>query len=218
MNEQLEKIFEAPSYLKGALVAGTVAVVCGFYYLSLYSPVGEELVVAQGEVEKLNVEVTQKLGIANNLTKFEAEVERLDVELKRALAELPDKKEIPQLLERISDKARDAGLLVNVFKPQQPQNKNFYAELPIQIEVEGGYHQVATFFDEVGHLERIVNLDQVSMLTPKKGDNGNIIKTSVVATSFRFLDESERPKEDGTTANKRRRKKPATAKKGATEE
>lgn len=218
MNEQLEKLFEAPSYVKGAVVASAVAVVCGLYYLSIYSSIGEELVTAQGEVEKLNVEVTQKLGIANNLAKFEAEVERLDVELKRALAELPDKKEIPQLLERISDKARDAGLLVNVFKPQQPQNKNFYAELPIQIEVEGGYHQVATFFDEVGHLERIVNLDQVSMLAPKKGDAGNIIKTSVVATSFRFLDESERPKDEGGSANKRRRKKGGAAKKGGAEE
>jgi type IV pilus assembly protein PilO len=131
--------------------------------------------------------------------------------LKKALAELPDNKEIPQLLEKVADKAKDAGLDVRLFVPKAEQRKDFYAEVPVQIEVGGGYHQVATFFDEVSHLERIVNINEFSMSDPERTDSGLVLKTSLVATSFRFLDESERPKED-TATGKHRRKKPSAAK------
>ena len=68
---------------------------------------------------------------------------------------------------------------------------------------------MAAFFDEVGHLERIVNIDDFSMTDPKKGDAGRYMKTSLVATSFRFLDESERPKEDKGKSSKRRKRQKA---------
>ena len=56
---------------------------------------------------------------------------------------------------------------------------------------------MASFFDEVAHLERIVNVDQFSMKDPKSADEGLLLNTSALATSFRFLDESERPKVEG---------------------
>lgn len=206
MNEHVTRLLEAPVYARLGALAGMVAVVGGIYYTTVFSDMGTEIASVNGEIEKLTVELSQKTAIANSLPRFEREVERLDVELKRALAELPDKTEIPQLLERISDKARDAGLTVSVFKPQAGEMKDFYAEIPIQIEVSGGYHQVATFFDEVGHLERIVNVDQIGFSEPKKTEDGMLLKTTILATSFRFLDESERPKEDNKKKARKRRK------------
>ena len=151
------------------------------------------------------------------LDSFLQEVSHLEGELQKALQELPDSREIPQLLERISDKARDSGLDVRLFRPQIEQLRDFYAEVPVDIEVSGTYHQVASFFDEVGHMERIVNLGTLSMSEPKKTNVGQILKTTVVATSFRFVDESEMQKAAKPEENSAKNPKKESAKASADE-
>ncbi len=192
MNPQVEKIFKLPFPAKMGIVLGALALLGGGYWYMYYSPLDEQILKLTEETEQLKAQVAEKRAIAANLDKFLAEVDRLDEELRKALLELPDKKEIPQLLERISDKARDAGLDVRLFKPQPEQMQDFYASVPVDIEVSGTYHQVASFFDEVGHMERIVNLGEFMMSDPKDSDNGKILKTTAIATSFRFVDETER--------------------------
>ena len=192
MDPRLEKVFKLPFAAKMGIVLGCMAVIGGAYWYLYYSPLDEQIAKLQGETEQLKAQVAEKRAIAANLDKFLAEVDRLDEELRKALLELPDKREIPQLLERISDKARDAGLDVRLFRPQPEQMQDFYAQVPVDIEVSGTYHQVASFFDEVGHMERIVNLGEFSMGDPKDSDNGKILRTTAIATSFRFVDENER--------------------------
>lgn len=192
MNPKVEKIFKLPFTAKIGIAVACLALLGGGYWYMFYSALDEQFAALAEETEKLKAEVAEKRAIAANLDKFLAEVDRLDEELKKALLELPDKREIPQLLERISDKARDAGLDVRLFRPQAEAMQDFYAQVPVDIEVSGTYHQVASFFDEVGHLERIVNLGQFSMGDPKDSENGKILHTTAVATSFRFVDETER--------------------------
>ena len=205
-NETVERIIELPMIARGGILAGVAALLTGGYVLMFYQDLRDQMVQVEEDTKKVRDMVAEKERIVANLPKFEAEVERLDVELKKALSELPDEKEIPQLLEKIADKAKDAGLDVRLFKPKTEQRKDFYAEVPVEIEVGGGYHQVATFFDEVSHLERIVNIDQFSMTDPKVGESGKILKSSLVATSFRFLSEKERPKEDESKGKRRRKR------------
>ena len=216
MNETLEKVIELPVVARGGILAAFLSLLVGAYWYLFYQSVFEELTKVEEETKNVQLEVAEKQRIAANLPKFEAEVERLNVELRKALSELPDEKEIPQLLERIADKAKGSGLDVKLFRPKVEQRKDFYAEVPVEIEVEGGYHQVATFFDEVSRLERIVNIDQFSMIEPKVGEQGRNMKTALVANSFRFLDEAERPKPDEAAGGKRRRNK--AAKKGASKD
>ncbi len=192
MDPRIEKIFKLTFPAKIGILLGSLAVLASGYWYFFYSPLGVRLENVTAEMEKLKATVAEKRAIASNLDKFLAEVDRLDEELRKALLELPDKKEIPQLLERISDKARDAGLDVRLFRPQPEQMQDFYASVPVDIEVSGTYHQVASFFDEVGHMERIVNLGEFAMTDPKDSDTGKILHTTAVATSFRFVDESER--------------------------
>lgn len=214
MNPQIEKVFELSLAKKISIMVGSIALIGGGYWMMFYSSTINDIATVTTEVDKMKSEIAEKQVIAANLPQFESEVERLDDELSKALSELPDKKEVDELLDKISDKARDAGLDVRLFKPQAEQKKDFYAEVPVEIEVGGTYHQVATFFDEVGHLERIVNIDQFSLEKPEETEGRIQVNASVVATSFRFLDESERPKlestdGDGSKAKKRRKKKGA---------
>jgi type IV pilus assembly protein PilO len=205
VNEKLESIFELPTSYRAGILGGAVALVLGGYYFMFYGELGVAIKENRDAISSLELEIAEKSGIAANLPKFEREVEKLEVELKKALRELPDKKEIDLLLTRISDKARDAGLDIKLFEPQAEQLKDFYAEVPVAIEVTGNYHQVATFFDEVGRLKRIVNMDQFDLSTPTMVDGSMDLKTAATATSFRFLDPSERPSVNDKKKKRRRR-------------
>lgn len=211
MNPQVEKVFELSLAKKLGIMFGSVALIAAGYWFTFYSSTINEMAQVTTEVDRMKSEIAEKQVIAANLPQFESEVEKLDDELSKALSELPDKKEADELLDKISDKARDAGLDVRLFKPQAEQKKDFYAEVPVEIEIGGTFHQVATFFDEVGQLERIVNIDQFNLAQPQETDGRIQLNASVVATSFRFLDESERPKqnndgEGGKTKKKKKKK------------
>lgn len=215
MMDKIAELVDWSWQKKLGLSAGLFALIVGGYYMMFYSSTEELLTTATDRLTKAREEIQKREILATNLPKYQAEVDALDGELKKALAELPDKKEISQLLEKISDRAKASGLDIQLFRPKGEAKKDFYAEVPVEIEVGGGYHQVATFFDEVGSLERIVNIDHFSMVNPVQSESGITLKASLIATSFRFLDESERPKpEDKNKAGK----KAARAPKKATDE
>ena len=85
--------------------------------------------------------------------------------------------------------------------------RDFYAEVPVELKVKGTYHELASFFDEIAHLNRVVNVQDFTMDKPKMSDEGMLLDTTVVVTSFRFLDESERPDNEKKGKKRRRRRK-----------
>lgn len=208
INPYIQNVLELPKPHKIGIVAGSVLLIAGFFWFVLIAPAYDELDKAQTAISGpngLQSQISQQRGIAANLDKYRAEVESLDIELKKALTELPDKREIDVLLAQVSTLGRDSGLEVRVFKPRDEQKKDYYAEVPVEMEMYGSYHQLATFFDEVGHMDRIVNLGEFDMREPEISDEAVYLKSKVVATTFRFLDENERPDtEDEGTDRKRR--------------
>ncbi len=199
MNRHLENVLERPANQKILGLLGLLVTITFIYWWMFFKPVGEELSTLRGAIDGpngLHVQIAAEEGIAKDLDKFVVEVKRLDVELEKALRQLPNAKEIDALLTQVSNLARDAGLEIRLFKPQPERKKDYYADVPVEMEVSGTYHQIATFFDEVGHLDRIMNLDEFSMVDPKIGEENVLLKTAVIGTTFRFLDESERALED----------------------
>lgn len=193
MNQAIVDNFMArPVWQRTAIWVGSLVFILFIFWSYFYKSKQQELEKLSGEIEKLNAEITKETRIAKNLDKFRKEVKELDVMLKFALQELPDKKEIPDLLSSVSNLAKDAGLQVGLFKPGPEQMREFYAEVPVAVSVQGTYHQVAAFFDEVGHLPRIVNINQIKLKEPKISDERIALTTDCVATTFRYLDESER--------------------------
>ncbi|WKZ57929.1 MAG: type 4a pilus biogenesis protein PilO [Bdellovibrionota bacterium] len=205
MHPALESLANRPRGQRLAILIGTILVV-GFlfwqYSLSPTVTAHEELGV---EVERLRSKVTQETRIARNLEKYKAEVRALNEAFDEALKELPDKREIPDLLQSVNSLARDAGLEIEFFQPRPEGIRDFYAEVPVSISVGGTYHQVAAFFDEVGQMQRIINIGDIAIANPVFKEDKEILgvgaqlesiplKTTCTATTFRFLDESERPK------------------------
>jgi type IV pilus assembly protein PilO len=171
------------------ICVGTLLLLGGAYYYFFYMAKAGTINRLKGTHNALQTKLKKARAAAKEIDKYEKQHKEAEVRFKLALRLLPDKKEIPGLLDGISTSGRRSGLEFLLFKPAEEALQDFYAEIPVKIELTGGYHNIAMFFDRVGRLPRIVNISDINITGLKKGERR--LKTSCVATTYRFLDPSE---------------------------
>ncbi len=146
----------------------------------------------------MQTELRKKRAVAAKLETVKKAVAVLDEELAKALKQLPTSEEIPKLLKTVSNLGVESGLDFLLFRPGTPRPippSYFYAEVPVSMENSGTFHDMATFFDKVSRLDRIVTVEQMSVTNQKYEDGKSPkLRSSYTATTFRFLPEEERPK------------------------
>jgi type IV pilus assembly protein PilO len=173
--------------LIGLLAAGVVA---AYAYL-LMMPLWEEKSRHEATLQKLQADLQQKQLIAANRPKLEAEIKALEKQLADALVRLPEEKEIPKLLTQVNTLGQQNGLEFLLFRPAAPAKKGFYAEVPIEMRVQGQYHSLGGFLDRVSKLERIVNVSDIKV-TPLAAAQAQRSERSIVAdmkaTTYTFLE------------------------------
>ena len=194
MNQLLDNILDRPKAQKIGILVAAIVLIAALYYSFLYSPRSDQIAQLAESVEVARNEKSAKTQKAANLPRLRKDLQQLDAELKKAVAQLPDKKEIAGLLSSISAKAQQAGLTVLLFRPRPENYQDFYAEVPVDISVKGNFHNTVSFFDEVGRLNRLVNIDNIGFKNPTVTGDSVVLETTSVATAFRFLDEAERKK------------------------
>jgi type IV pilus assembly protein PilO len=200
---------------KGArMAAGPVlmALVLGVYGYLFFLPARDELARAEQEQLQLQRKLSEVRAVAANEQAVRDEIAMLEKKLVVALRQLPDSKELPVLLTDVTSLGKNAGLDFRAFRPQQEIRKAFYAEVPIDIEFTGGFHEIATFFDQITRLPRIINISELDMSISKEGATGTLLKVEGKATTFRFVEPELEPKLDPKAAKGRGR---AAAKGGA---
>jgi type IV pilus assembly protein PilO len=207
LNELLDNLLERPGKQKIGILLVAIVLLAALYYSFLYSPRADELAKLSDSVEIARNEKMIKTQKSADLMRLRKDIQHLDAQLKRAVAQLPDKKEIADLLRGIAAKARQAGLDVVMFRPRPEAFQDFYAEIPVDITLKGSFHNTASFFDEVGRMDRLVNIDNVGFRNPTADGDHIVLETTSVATAFRFLDDAERKKvaEDKAKAAKAKR-------------
>jgi type IV pilus assembly protein PilO len=193
MNELLERIFELPPRQRVLLLVGSLAALFLAFVYFIYWPGKAAIAEKEQKRDELRQERDRKAKLVANLDVARAEVAKLNGDLRSAIAQLPDTKEIPDLLSSISSLGRESGLDIIQFKQRPERFEDFYAAVPVDILVRGTYNQVTTFFDKVSHMARIVNVTNVGIKnTAQPQSEGVILDTSCAAVTFRFLDEAER--------------------------
>lgn len=204
MNNFLEKFGALKWPVKLGVLAGIIALILGGIIFGLYQPKVQELEKKTTALQGKKAELEKMEAIAADYPAFKAEKEKLEQELKTALTKLPDSSQIPELLTSISNEAKRANLDVKNFKRNDEVKKPpIYAEVPVNMSVEGSYHQVARFFESLGKLDRIVNVRKVSMKPAQKQGGGarnlkfDTNETRVAAdflvVTYRFLSNAEAP-------------------------
>ena len=172
--------------LLGAIGVGIIAL----YVTQLALPLWELRDTLEMDVQKLQADLDQKRMIAANRSKLEEEIKGLEKQLAAAVVKLPEEKDIPNLLTQVNERGQQSGLEFLLFRPAAPVKKGFYAEVPIDMRVEGEYHTLATFLDRVSKLERIVNVTdlRINPLPAQRAKTGRTISADLKATTFTFLE------------------------------
>ena len=166
-----------------------VLVVSGYYYL-YYKEASQRIGAMETELAGLQSKIREQQAIAGNLRSFQDEVRRLEAQLSLLLEQLPNSAEIPSLLKSVSDLGKESGLDFLRFAPSGEVKKDFYAEIPVSISVNGDYHSFALFSDKVARYPRIVNLSNIAFSSPKpSGDNLVLVTVNCTATTYRFLEQ-----------------------------
>ena len=180
---------------KLALLGVVIFVVSALFFRVAILPKYKILEKKELEYNRLKTELAAQRAVAQDIGAFQARLDKVKKELAVMKAQLPDKKEIPNLLKTISSLGKESGLHFQLFRPKKEVSKDFYAEIPVEIKVVGGYNQVADFFYKVGRLDRIVNISNVIMENPAEEDGEIKLNTFCLATTFRFVEASTQENE-----------------------
>ncbi|MHB8424703.1 MAG: type IV pilus inner membrane component PilO [Gammaproteobacteria bacterium] len=173
-----------------AYVAVFIAVVFIGYYFWLSND-KQQLDQAQQQETVLKQQFEQKAAEAANLNIYKAQLEQMRRSFGTMLRQLPGRTEIPSLLQDISQTAQIDGLKQNLFKPENEIKKDFYAEKPIQIQVEGTYPQFGKFVSDVAALPRIVTVHDISIKPQGNDTTGTKLVMILTAKTYRYLEDSE---------------------------
>ena len=169
-------------------VALFVLLAGGFIYF-LYLPKHKQIDRLNTDLEKLEKKLTTAKRNARDLKQFQAKMKEAEAQFQMALKKLPEKEEIPSLLSSISNSGQQVGLEFLLFEPKAEKKKEFYAEIPVAMNIKGDYHNLALFFDQVARLSRIVNIQNIK-ITNSKAKNTRDLSTKCMAVTYKFIDAS----------------------------
>lgn len=158
-----------------ALVAG------GGYYYDTADQMAELESIEQKEVELKNDFVTKQKK-AVNLPEYKKQLDQIEDSLEEMIKQMPTEEEVASLLIDISQTGLASGLEFRLFKPSAPVQKDFYSELPINIQVIGRYEELGLFVSGLAALPRIVTVHDVNIKPESKVKEGTMLMNAVVKT------------------------------------
>jgi type IV pilus assembly protein PilO len=202
MNEWIEDLLDKPLQQKILYLTGASIVIWFVLWTVLLGGQWSRLSQLSEELGNDRERLASMQAKAANLEAVRAQVSELDRELSAALARLPDRKEIPNLLNNLSELANASGLRITKFRQLDELPRDYYAEVPVELSMQGSFHQVAAFFSRVPRLSRLINMSSISMKRPAVFGDAVQVDASCLATTFRFLDEEERAKNAKEKASK----------------
>jgi type IV pilus assembly protein PilO len=170
-----------------------IAVVLFFFLF--YQPNATKISTLTAQKDGLNKEIADLKAKQNDLPRLRRELAETEKLFNEAAVLLPKEKEIPQLLKDISSLGQNADLEFLTFKPLPDIPKDFYAELPISINVRGPYHNMGSFLDQVSKLGRIVTVSNIKMSAPKLDRGEMLLDSDCTLVTYRFTN-VELPKQD----------------------
>lgn len=200
-----DKLYPVPVWQRFAATFGVAAIIVGIFYFLVIAGQEQQIDKLQENLADINKQVADNKLHAQKLGKLMEKIARLDIEAEKAAKHLPTEKEIPELLEQVSNIGTQVGLEFITFKPRPEIRGEFYSQVPVQISVTGRFHNIMMFFDEIAHLPRIVTIGNITLKKDKKSSK---LTLNSLVTTYRFLEPKDTKKSSKKDAksNKGRQK------------
>jgi type IV pilus assembly protein PilO len=187
LDEKLEQLGKVPKSIRLAVVGVLLVAISAGYWFWSYQPAQVERAALVARSQELQRNLNNARSVANNVAAFEAEVAGLERDLDLALKQLPNRKQFEDLLQDISTAGKKVGVTIKSIDRDKEIPRDFYAEVPFEIELEGTYHDLARFFEMVANLPRIVNMGGMTIKVVKESRQSTRLRVTGMATTFRFL-------------------------------
>jgi type IV pilus assembly protein PilO len=170
-----------------------VAVAIGLIYMFVWQDRMPDLHQREDQEQQLRNDFRAKHAKAINLAVYKQQLSDIEKSFGALLRQLPSKTEVPNLLVDISQTGLAAALEEKLFQPGQEVKKDFYAELPIHIQLTGSYHQFGAFVSGIAALPRIVTLHDIQITPTSKDKNAGYdqLQLDLTAKTYRYLDDDE---------------------------
>jgi type IV pilus assembly protein PilO len=186
-----------PIKIGGILIVCAIVLFAGFWFLIQGEL--EQYGEAQKKEEALRETYMNKKALAINLPAYKEQMEEMEQTFGSLLRQLPNTTEVPDLLVDITQAGLGRGLEFTLFRPEKELPKDFYAEMPISVEVRGTYHELAQFVSDVAALPRIVTFGDIAISASKD----NKLTMSAKAKTYRYMEEGSVKKPDKAVARTR---------------
>jgi Tfp pilus assembly protein PilO len=160
------------------------ALVFGLAYWQYFSPMKDQLAAGELQLADLQTKIQEGQAAQQQLPRFREEVQQLELELDKLLRILPARRNTPDLLRRIRSLAEQGDFTLKRFTPGQLSDKEFFSEWPIAVDVEGGYHNLALFFDRISRFSRIINIEDLNISALGASSGTHTLTATFTAKTF----------------------------------
>jgi type IV pilus assembly protein PilO len=199
----LTKLGAPAKILVGLLMLGLPAI---GYYVVFHSEIQAEINAAKAKKQNLDFELESAEKAEHAYRKDLEELRERERRRSELVKVLPVSTEYPAFLASVQNVANLVGVELTAWTPQEEIPEQFYARVPMRIELSGRYHRLAKFFYNVGQVERIINMENIVLKDPEVVDGEVTLKVAVLATAFHAVDESLDNPGDETSRRRDRRK------------
>ena len=192
---ELKQLEDKPWYyglLIGIAFAGGLWAVANWQYPN-FTEMQRRLASLKVEYGALQEKIERGRVAERRLPQLREEVRRIELDLNRLLEILPTKRNTEELIKKIEALTRQGDFFLKSFSPKEYVNKDFYAEWPIEIQVDGTYPNLATFFDRVGRLPRIVNIGNLRASVPPKPTFTQTLTAQYQAMTYVYQEAPAKP-------------------------
>ncbi len=171
--------------------AGLLLLIGVAYFVVFYGDIESSIKAAQGQEQALRNDLADAKQNEFAYQKDLAELTDRQQRQRELNKVLPVDTEYPAFLSAVQSVANVSGIGLTAWAPQPEVSEQFYSRVPMKVTLVGRYHQVAKFFYGVGQLDRIINMENISLTDPKIQGDDVVVKTEALATAFRALDETK---------------------------
>jgi len=179
-----------PKLLRWVAAVVVVAVLVPMYFLTdtysfTYKARSAQISELDARHQQLSRDLERARLLVRNLEKVEQEYAILHDQWQVAQSLLPEQNQMPDLLRKVTAAGQQSGIEFQLFKPKPPVNQGFYSDNPIEVRIQGGYHQTGVFLSRLANLNRIVNVSDLSMEELKNQDETPFtVETAMVLTAY----------------------------------
>jgi type IV pilus assembly protein PilO len=170
---------------------GLVLYAAAYYQLPNFNQMKQTLESKRNELDQLNQKITQGRAAERRLPQLREEVRRTELDLQRLLQILPTARNAEELIKKIQALAGQGEFFLKKWAPKEYVNKDFYAEWPIDLQVDGTYHNLALFFEKVARFSRIINIEDLVMGGYPEAVGGRTLGANFTMKTFIYLGDTD---------------------------